>query len=80
MQALKLPREVRAYTTVNGERVHMHPGDLLLTPGWHWHDHEHQGEGRPRGVLCSYHNRLLGPRYTPELMAAYARYLNRDAA
>ncbi|MEV4754429.1 cupin domain-containing protein [Micromonospora sp. NPDC049559] len=34
-----------AYTTVNGERVHMHPGDLLLTPGWHWHDHAHEGEG-----------------------------------
>lgn len=32
-----------AFTTVNGERVHMHPGDLLLTPGWHWHDHEHLG-------------------------------------
>jgi gentisate 1,2-dioxygenase len=34
-----------AYTTVNGERVHMHPGDLLLTPGWNWHDHAHEGEG-----------------------------------
>jgi gentisate 1,2-dioxygenase len=34
-----------AYTTVNGERVHMHPGDLLLTAGWHWHDHDHEGEG-----------------------------------
>ncbi|MCW6010504.1 cupin domain-containing protein [Micromonospora sp. CPCC 205371] len=34
-----------AYTTVNGERVHMHPGDLLLTPGWHWHDHAHEGDG-----------------------------------
>lgn len=34
-----------AYTTVNGERVHMHPGDLLLTPNWHWHDHYHEGEG-----------------------------------
>ena len=34
-----------AYTTVDGERVHMHPGDLLLTPNWHWHDHEHDGEG-----------------------------------
>lgn len=33
-----------AWTTVNGERVHMAPGDLLLTPGWHWHDHTHQGE------------------------------------
>jgi gentisate 1,2-dioxygenase len=34
-----------AYTTVNGERVHMHAGDLLLTPGWHWHDHAHEGDG-----------------------------------
>lgn len=34
-----------AYTTVNGERVHMRPGDLLLTPGWHWHDHYHDGDG-----------------------------------
>lgn len=34
-----------AYTTVDGERVHMHPGDLLLTPGWHWHDHYHEGDG-----------------------------------
>ncbi|MFE9695027.1 cupin domain-containing protein [Micromonospora sp. NPDC005806] len=33
-----------AYTTVNGERVHMHPGDLLMTPGWHWHDHYHAGD------------------------------------
>jgi gentisate 1,2-dioxygenase len=34
-----------AYTTVAGERVHMHPGDLLLTPGWRWHDHYHEGDG-----------------------------------
>ncbi|WP_128639641.1 cupin domain-containing protein [Rhodococcus opacus] len=34
-----------AYTTVNGERVHMNPGDLLLTPNWHWHDHYHEGDG-----------------------------------
>lgn len=43
-------------------------------------DHEHRGAGRPRGILCSYHNRLLGPRYTPELVLAYAKYLNREAA
>jgi gentisate 1,2-dioxygenase len=34
-----------AYTTVNGERVAMHPGDLVLTPGWSWHDHGHVGSG-----------------------------------
>ena len=27
------------YTVVNGERVPMYPGDLVLTPGWSWHDH-----------------------------------------
>jgi gentisate 1,2-dioxygenase len=27
------------YTVVNGERVPMFPGDLILTPNWSWHDH-----------------------------------------
>lgn len=33
-----------AHTTVDGERVPMSPGDLVLTPGWAWHDHTHRGE------------------------------------
>lgn len=28
-----------AYTTVEGERMLMAPGDLILTPSWTWHDH-----------------------------------------
>lgn len=28
-----------AFTTVNGERFSMAPGDLVLTPNWCWHDH-----------------------------------------
>jgi gentisate 1,2-dioxygenase len=32
-----------AYTTVEGERIQLHPGDLVLTPGWTWHDHGHLG-------------------------------------
>jgi gentisate 1,2-dioxygenase len=28
-----------AYTKVDGERVYMEPGDLILTPSWSWHDH-----------------------------------------
>lgn len=28
-----------AHTTVDGERVIMRPGDLVLTPSWRWHDH-----------------------------------------
>lgn len=28
-----------AYTTVDGEKVAMEPGDLVLTPSWRWHLH-----------------------------------------
>lgn len=28
-----------AYTSVNGTKVTMHPGDFILTPSWTWHDH-----------------------------------------
>jgi gentisate 1,2-dioxygenase len=31
-------------TTVNGTRLPMRPGDLLLTPSWCWHDHRHHGD------------------------------------
>ena len=38
--ALRLIIEGRGgYTVVNGERVPMYPGDLVLTPNWTWHDH-----------------------------------------
>jgi gentisate 1,2-dioxygenase len=38
--ALRLIIEGRGgYTVVNGERVPMYPGDLVLTPNWCWHDH-----------------------------------------
>jgi len=33
-----------AYTAINGERVFMEPGDLILTPSWVWHDHGHAGD------------------------------------
>ena len=31
------------YTVVDGHRVEMRPGDVLLTPGWCWHSHENAG-------------------------------------
>ena len=34
-----------AYTTVDGERSTMHPGDFIITPSWTWHDHGHPGRG-----------------------------------
>src|SRR5579862_3552431 len=32
-----------AYTAVDGERVTMHSGDLILTPSWTFHDHGNPG-------------------------------------
>ncbi|MBO9514919.1 MAG: cupin domain-containing protein [Variovorax sp.] len=33
----------RSFTVVNGTRVEMRPGDVLLTPSWSWHSHEAVG-------------------------------------
>jgi gentisate 1,2-dioxygenase len=32
-----------AYTTVDGERTTMFPGDFIITPSWAWHDHGNEG-------------------------------------
>jgi gentisate 1,2-dioxygenase len=32
-----------AYTSVNGERIPMRPGDFVVTRGWDWHDHGNLG-------------------------------------
>lgn len=42
--ALRLVVEGRgAYTTVEGVRCTMEPGDLIITPPMRWHDHGHDG-------------------------------------
>jgi gentisate 1,2-dioxygenase len=33
------------YTVVNGDRIPMSPGDLVLTPNWTWHDHANDTDG-----------------------------------
>jgi gentisate 1,2-dioxygenase len=33
-----------AYTTIEGERCTMEPGDLVLTPRWTWHHHGNAGD------------------------------------
>lgn len=33
------------FTAVEGQKVYMKKGDLILTPSWHWHDHGHEGQG-----------------------------------
>ncbi len=32
------------YTVVDGEKLPMNDGDLVLTPGGEWHDHGHEGD------------------------------------
>ncbi len=42
--ALRLVVEGRgAYTTVDGVKCAMEPGDLIITPPMRWHDHGHEG-------------------------------------
>tara|TARA_B100000315_G_scaffold256209_2_gene301571 strand:+ start:564 stop:1616 length:1053 start_codon:yes stop_codon:yes gene_type:complete len=31
------------YTSVNGEKTFMEPGDFIITPSWTWHDHGNEG-------------------------------------
>jgi gentisate 1,2-dioxygenase len=33
-----------SFSTVNGEKMPMETGDVVLTPGWCWHGHGHDGE------------------------------------
>ena len=42
--ALQFIIEGEAYTTVEGERVPMRPGDFVLTPGWTWHGPRPSGQ------------------------------------
>jgi gentisate 1,2-dioxygenase len=36
---LVMNAEPGAYTVVEGRKIPMAPGDVLLTPSWHWHGH-----------------------------------------
>jgi gentisate 1,2-dioxygenase len=34
----------RTFTIVNGVRIDVAPGDVVLTPSWHWHGHSNFGD------------------------------------
>lgn len=36
---------VGAWTSVDGERTDMKPGDFVVTPSWTWHEHGNEGNG-----------------------------------
>lgn len=33
------------FTAVEGDKIIMSRGDVILTPSWHWHDHGNEGSG-----------------------------------
>jgi gentisate 1,2-dioxygenase len=39
---LVLHGKTGVYTVVNGTRIDMYPGEVLLTPGWCWHGHANE--------------------------------------
>jgi len=54
-----------AYTSVEGERVDMSPGDFIVTPSWSWHDHVSESTDPVvwLDVLDLPTVRALGPRF-----------------
>ena len=41
-----------AYSSINGERCAMEPGDLVLNQSWHWHGHTHDGSEPHISMTC----------------------------
>lgn len=41
---LVLDAHPNLFTVVNGIKLPMRPGDVLLTPNWHWHSHYNEGD------------------------------------
>lgn len=41
-----------SYTIVDGERLDMHPNDVLLTPNWSWHGHASEADGACYWMDC----------------------------
>src|SRR5262249_15028811 len=38
------PARQGRYTNVDGQKMIMEEGDLILTPQWAWHEHAHEGD------------------------------------
>ncbi|MCL6593163.1 MAG: cupin domain-containing protein [Alicyclobacillus sp.] len=75
-----------AYTCVNGERIDMEPGDLILTPPWTWHEHGHDGTepvlwmdgldvGLVKSFAASFFNPYEGESYPASCPANYSTHM-----
>ncbi|OGA12699.1 MAG: hypothetical protein A3G25_12245 [Betaproteobacteria bacterium RIFCSPLOWO2_12_FULL_63_13] len=65
--ALRLVVDTRpgAYTVVEGKKIPMVPGDVLLTPNWCWHGHSNESDGNAYWIdfLDAPLVHLLGPMF-----------------
>ena len=64
--------EAGAFTVVQGTKIPMHPGDLVLTPNWTWHDHHNESDSHAiwydgLDVLMAY---MLGGVFSEEFKDA----------
>jgi gentisate 1,2-dioxygenase len=59
----------KAYTIVDGKKVPMEPGDVLLTPNWSWHGHSNEGADNAYWIdfLDVPLTQLLGPVFFEQL-------------
>lgn len=79
---LVLDAEPGMYTIVEGRRIPMLPGDVLLTPNWHWHGHSN--ESATNGYWLDFLDvplvHLLGPMFFEHHPEGLERAAPVDAA
>jgi gentisate 1,2-dioxygenase len=63
------------YSTVEGDKVYLERGDLVLNPPWHWHDHGSDGDERAiwmDGLDIPLNNYLDASFFEPHTTSAQA--------
>ena len=68
---LIIDAEPGAYTIVNGERLSMMPGDVVLTPNWCWHGHGN--DSRVLRLLARRAGRAAGAIARADVLRAASR-------
>ena len=60
-----------SFSTVNGEKMPMETGDVVLTPGWCWHGHGHDGDRA--GLLVRRARRAAHPPARADVLPGASR-------
>ena len=72
----------KTYTVVDGAKVPMEPGDVLLTPNWAWHGHSNDGDECAYWIdfLDAPLTHLLGPMFFEQYEAEFVQTTEKIAA